>query len=63
MKSLHMEMEKVENKLPSDWSNRKDILDFLKNPLSLENAQAMKEELEESQRKDVKLRKQNEMKR
>lgn len=58
MQPLHIELKKNIPLLPSDWSHRIDIIEFLKDPEHLETAQKCKEELEEIQRKDAKVRKQ-----
>lgn len=57
MQPLHIELKKNINLLPSDWSNRIDIIEFLKDPNHLDEAQKSKEQLEEIQRNDAKLRK------
>lgn len=46
-------------KLPSDWSHRKDIKKLLTetDPDNFDEAQLLKETLEEDQRHDAKLRK------
>jgi hypothetical protein len=54
---LHIETKKNITLLPSDWSHRIDIIEFLKDPEHLEEAQKFKERLEDIQRKDTKLRK------
>jgi len=58
MQPLHIELKKNIPLLPSDWSHRIDIIEFLKDPEHLDTAQKCKEQLEEVQRKEAKLRKQ-----
>ncbi len=53
---LHIELKKDLMILPSDWSNRIDIMELLKGEKALDEAQKSKEFLEELQRHDVKLR-------
>lgn len=40
--ALHIELKKDIDLLPSDWSYRKDVEEFLKNPRELEYAQKCK---------------------
>ncbi len=42
---LHIETKKNINLLPSDWSHRIDIIEFLKDPEHLDEAQKCKERL------------------
>lgn len=54
---MHIELSKNIQLLPSDWSHRKDIQDLLYRPNDMDHAQKAKEDLEQLQRNDTKLRK------